>query len=524
MASSVNHSEENDLSDMLCVLDSCFGSRRADLRNLVDEAVTLIYNLKNGLVREMAEEVAQLVLKGTSETSVKKRLHRNFPSGVSIRDIEEILKIVYKGTNADNLKKAIHFVQIVDSSYQVQAYKALYQDIQYKKQNQEPEMLLLQKKINLIQSSGTVLDEIKQLIDADCCKITNGIIKGIKEKDYSVSIHIARHTDFTLLNENLVTVVREFCTGTLENTMLMMQFASNLPNIENQCLLIDTLLLELENRQLLGLEQGMLLWSFAKFTKDEQINWQNVAESYRKLCTDAIHKLSANKEQFFRHYQKYVEDSEQQKIKNLHKNHGYLQSIVCEFVSFYYSGDLVRTQKLLETVNTDARNVPVGRILNQLYVEMDKRNQLKSFQEFQLFNKVKEFINLDNSNALPNTVMQPFKQLKEKAPACIQKLLWPPGSEATEFQLINKYYNATLGVQTDNSSVVCYASGHKRSNQIWKMTVDQKTSLLTLTHAEICLELGSANEKSLYLGQTGLNWMVKAVDEDHLQIYRRIKG
>jgi hypothetical protein len=286
MSATVNHAEEECLSNMLSQLDSSFGNRKG-LRKLVDEAVSVLSNLKNGLAREMAEEVAQLVLKPGSEEAIKQLLKQNFPSGVTIGNVEEMLKLVYVGTDKKNLKKAINFVQMFDSSHQAGAYKALYEDIKFKKHTNEPEMLLLQKKIRLLKS--VVLIETKKQVDEDCRKIIGRIVKGIEEKDYSISIYVADELDYALLDENMATIVQEFFTGSLENTPLLIQYSQGLPHISNQCFLIDALLKELEKRQLLmDSMQAMQLWAHAKWTKEENLNWPNVAA--RRSCSPMLLK------------------------------------------------------------------------------------------------------------------------------------------------------------------------------------------------------------------------------------------
>jgi hypothetical protein len=323
MSAAVNHSKEQCLIKITQLLDASFGNQSGPNNHLNVIRNSIAY-LRNSLAFEMTEEVAQLVLKEESEESIKELLKRNFPSGVSIGNVEEMLKLVYIGTDADNLKKAINFVQIFDCRHHAKAYNALYEDVKFKEHTDQPEMLLLQKKFNQIGLpviSTVLVDTIKTQVNADCRKIISRIVKEIKEKDQSLSIYVAKELDIALLNDNIGKIVQEFFKGTtIQDFLLLIQYSLRLPYMSNQCFLIDAVLKELEKRKLLESVQAMHIWAHAMYQKKEQSvgSSQLILASTQKLCTDAIEKLSLNKEKFFGHYQIYVEDANKQKIKDLH--------------------------------------------------------------------------------------------------------------------------------------------------------------------------------------------------------------
>ena len=105
----------------------------------------------------------------------------------------------------------------------------------------------------------------------------------------------------------------------------------------------------------------------------------------------------------------------------------------------------------------------------------------------------------------------------------MRQLLWPEEG-STKFQLVNKFFNAALGVQEDKNNSVCFTLGDERSNQSWKITINEETSLLTLTHKQNELKLGAGKESSPSLAQTGEGWMAKAMDEHHFKIYHTCQG
>jgi hypothetical protein len=87
----------------------------------------------------------------------------------------------------------------------------------------------------------------------------------------------------------------------------------------------------------------------------------------------------------------------------------------------------------------------------------------------------------------------------------VRQLLWLEETLTTEYQVVNKFCNAALGVQ-DKNDVVCFDLGDRRSNnQTWIITVDEETSLLTLTHKQKKLELSKGHNFSPIAAQTGVS-------------------
>jgi hypothetical protein len=428
------------------------------------------------------------------------------------------VKEVKVGNGTANIRKAINHVPNGDEIEHAQAYKLIFEHMQDKKHTDKPEMLLLQMKISQLKKPGTILDGIMRHIDSACRKIIRIIVEGINEKDYSISIYVTKQLEVAVLTDNIERIVQEFSTGSLENTPLLIEYATKVLNISDVCFFIDAFLKELEKRQLLDSNAGMHLWAYAKFIKEEQANWPNVAASFHKLCTDAIEKLSVNRSKFFQQYQKYAKDPDKQKIKDLHQSSPHLLVIVRDFVLFYYNGEVGRTQNLLAAAIAIVDLVVVSRILSQLHEQILNNYQQKSFEAFRLFNIVKRSMMSSAFSSLKPVVKKTFEQLKEKAPLNVRQLLWPEGS--THFLLVNKFFNSSLSVQEDNNSVVCFDSEDKRcNNQTWTITIDEVTSLLTLTHEQKKLQLGQGDNSTARLAEAGEKWMVKAVEEHQLKIF-----
>jgi hypothetical protein len=453
------------------------------------------------------------------EAEAKKMLEDQEPYDLGV--VKDILRYINAGGGSEYLKKSIRFVQHFESHLQAAAFQEIYQIVQLKDQTTEPEMLLLQKKIRELEEPGTDWDELKKQVDADCRKIISRIVKGIEQKDYSITNYIAESIDSALLYDNMATIVRDFSNGTLENTVLLVGFSRNLPQIPNYCLMTNAILKELEKYKVLELEQGMQLWAHAKYQIEEQPNWHTLNASDKKLCTDAIEKLSLNKEKFFRHFQRHIESSDKLKIKDFYLSNWHFDSIVREFVSFYFNSDVGRTQNLLAAAEAIPPAGPVVRALSQLHEEMARSGHLNSFEEFRLFNLVKRYLSVSVNTSISVELKnrKAFAELKGKAPAWLQELLWPSGS--SRFIISNKFTRKQLFVSASNNKVLKWISEQENNDTDnecgWKVRVDPETSLVSFSRSS-GLYLGLEN-KELILTALDSQFMISADDERYAKLF-----
>jgi hypothetical protein len=168
--------------------------------------------------------------------------------------------------------------------------------------------------------------------------------------------------------------------SSLENCLLLIQYSLQLPKIANCSVLIYVLFKSLETKLLLDSENSMQLWTHAKFCVEEDPRWKDVRKDIQKAGQDALVKLTEHKVAYFRHYQRYVEEPDRQKINNLHQLNGHLQCMVSEFVSWYCNGDLKRVGNLFETARAIGCCEIAGRILSQLHEEMVDFQQMDTFE------------------------------------------------------------------------------------------------------------------------------------------------
>jgi hypothetical protein len=422
--------------------------------------------------------------------------------------------------DANNLKLTLQYVENIEFNIRAQAYKKLYNHIKIRQHTTRPAMLLLQRKIQ--NWPGTVLDEVKNEVDDNCKRIIERIAIGIETRDYSISNNIAT-IDSTLLDDNMLNIVREIIT--VENALLPIQYSMQLP-ISNRCFLIGALVDEMFSLQMLESELAMQVWAHTKYTMEEESEWSSVALSSKKVCEDALKKLSTQKEKFFPKYQKYVEDPDKTKIKRLHTSNPHVLSIVRPFVSSYYNGDATRAQNLLTSANAIAEYDAVGHILHELHLALDKNNQKNSFEAFRLFHIVKCKKDSYDFQSQSQEIKQIFEQLSGETPPCLKRLFSSEGI-TQGFSFYNKFHkNATLSIDKSGEKIVCFHLGHKRSIPKWKITIDQQTSLMTLKNEAWDLKLGSNNGllyASLVEDNTSV-WMVKSVSDHTFKIYCNVNG
>jgi hypothetical protein len=161
-------------------------------------------------------------------------------------------------------------------------------------------------------------------------------------------------------------------------------------------------------------------------------------------------------------------------------------------------------------------------MVKDLHAEMRDMNQTKTFDEFCLFNAVKNIV-LSTSNDLSllrNLLRQELRAIMN-APECVHLLL----STETEYQrlrIINKKFGVPLSVD-DEQRVYCYNSWDNQDNMLCVVRVDPDTAL-----AKFCYKLDQhtwlkldASGTNITVSMTGSQWMIKVLDEAHIQIFNK---
>jgi hypothetical protein len=226
-----------------------------------DNAKSAVTTLRNSLKRSQVEQVAELV-RTKKWLQTAELLKKNFPgSGIGL--VEEVLALVYVGDDLDNLSSAIEWVDKLDARLLSGAYRTLYEQIQFKKHIDQPQVLLLSRKVGKLPDG--VLADVRTQLDSDCGRIIERIVEGIKQKDYSFSaLKVGRGVFGSIVEE----IVAKFNTANLEDVLLLLQYSLQLPKVTH-----STVSKWLHTHSLLGSEQALHLWAHAKFVVQQDARW-----------------------------------------------------------------------------------------------------------------------------------------------------------------------------------------------------------------------------------------------------------
>jgi hypothetical protein len=408
------------------------------------------------------EQVAELV-QAKEWDKATQQMKLNFPGdSLNIGRVEEVLQMVFVCEKSDCLISIIKWVGQLDVPLQPRAYEALYEQFKVNNFTDQPEVLLLRKRVSDLPAG--VLENVRAQLDQDFQRIVGRIAEGVKNKYYSLQKKINKMKKLRefhlIMNEVVTAVVGKFKCSPLDQTLLLFKYSEKLPTLGHSCYLIDAMLKMYESRMYVSLtctdHYALHLYGHAKFVREEQANWKNVSNASQKLCTKVLDKLTNYKLKIFHLYQKHVEDHDKKNIQKLHQRNLHLRSILSEFVSWYYKkDDLSRVQNLLSAARAINRFEAIERILTQLQIEMHKCQQTNTFEAFRLFHEVKYYMSLDRFQSLDPELKSSFEQLKAKAPTCLRLLLWSEGDE-NQLQIVNKFFDSSLSFHQDR--IVCSSS------------------------------------------------------------------
>lgn len=279
------------------------------------------------LLRDSQE--TQLLLEPTEEP--------NIPTDDDLRLILQTLLV-----GADTLKSAIEFVHhLQPPEVRGSAFSVLYDEVQRQKLTDDPEMLLLQKR--MLESSHSD-QSVRSRVTEDCERIVDRLVVGVAAGDASLCVGISPEA----LNAAIPEVVRKaFGGGSLQETLQLVQFSTRLPLVSSSCCVVAALLDQLSARQLMRSEQALHLWAHAKYYADDA----------------TCRVLQVNSDALLEHYRRYVEHPDRSAIQRLHRANWHLQSIVTDFLAFYFNGELKRSQHLLAAAKAVSKYLAIGRIL-----------------------------------------------------------------------------------------------------------------------------------------------------------------
>jgi hypothetical protein len=176
-------------------------------------------------------------------------------------------------------------------------------------------------------------------------------VEGVRAKDYELSTKIVKSLNSSILKDKMVSIVEKVhLAGTLEDTLLLINFSQELTYISISCAIIQALFGVLKAKNLLKTIHAMHLWSHALSVKGYE-NFPKINAIDQEKCTSTCTELDKNKEKYFEIYRGFVEDPDEKKIVALHNSNFDFDSILSDFVELYYDGDLEKACVLLSAAN-----------------------------------------------------------------------------------------------------------------------------------------------------------------------------
>lgn len=450
-----------------------------------------------------------------------------FPGACSTSSaaVEEILTLV--GDDVYNMTVSIRWVKHLEVHLQPVACKYLYEKIKLKNYTDQPMLLLLLKYMSEVPVG--VLDDVRAELESDCDKIIDVLVGEIKKKDYR-GAHCFEINRFELFNFFVPAIVRKLdLSSNVEDLLLLLKYfydySYDTEFSDTPFTLINTLYKTLEENALLDSEQAMHVWAFTKTStswwwstlkKDSACKCGQLDDEVKKY-TNALENLTKMKTKLFAYYQGHVEKQDKQKIKKMHDQNVYLYSIVPEFVTFYYKGDLKRAKKLIAASKSVQKYYHDENNLYQLHAEMARLKRLDTFDAFCVYSEVNRIFTSDSRSWL-SLIDDCIKKLYAGTTCCVRLLL--NSSNKRQLRVINKYFDEPLCLQ--RNEVFCACSSENKEEQPFCAVVDPQTTLTTfsVSFSGTVLKLdASALDGMSGVAENATQWMIKPVDQHHVKIF-----
>lgn len=478
------------------------------------ELKTLLRNTRNAM-RQLRQDVpcpkslqvAQLVQSDCMDEALRVT-NLNFPE-LHEGNVEKILSLIY--VEAKDLKLAIEFLDQVSYAISLREeiiFEGLYKEVVRKGHTDEPQMLLLKYVMGEILLDAPH-DETYNLVLKDSIRILGRVCQGIASKDYSLFLKIFESLGHTQLSYHMEIILRTFyAEATLENTLLLVQFALQLPHVELQIKVVNEAFDQLKRQRVLRSEQAMHIWTLAySLGQNPEMTPRTNKKNLFVKFEDAYHTLSEHHDAFVESfYRRYVDSPDEMLVGRMHQRNPKLSALILDFATFYFDGSLARTRRLLFMAQATDLDNPVGILLIRLYEQMKKRRQQNTFEAFKIFVLVKQRVESDDFGSQSDETKMLFRQLQAIAPLCVRQFLG-----ASEFQLINRFSRTPLST----------AGGATPAMTPTSFSVQPLASLtvkLLVPSAEV--ELGPVRaDGSFGASLDGTKWMVKAHNENNIILF-----
>ena len=471
------------------------------LEKSIEYVATVRSNLKHSQVQWVVEIVQEK--KWLEATEWMQEIYRK---AVCSEIVESVLVLVYEGEDLDNLTCAIKWVDTLDASLRPGAFKMLYKLIKAKKHINQPQVLLLWRRVEDLPD----LDNIQgQLID-DYYRIMENSVEGVLQMDCALGVKISPE-DVSILKVAAECFVEKGFDGTLESWLPLIRFSENLSQPENQVAMMEALTKALVDRSLLDSELALTLYVHVKSIK-YKTEWDSDSlNDISQLYHSVLQELEQHEDIILQHYQQYVDDEDKNKIKNLHEQNPHLLRVAKYFVGWYFRDmDLKRSVTLLRA----AKAIQCPRVVFHFLFELDTMICYDDFGSLYIRNQIKNFdspgFHEEYAAWLKKVESDPFE-----APRCFRQIL-----DEQPMRVVNKFFGSALCVQ--QQQVFCCNSLEAEQQGVFGASFDPNTALTTFS-----IELdgnswelqASAEDGIARVAEEGTKWMFKTQDQLYIKIF-----
>jgi hypothetical protein len=292
-----------------------------------------------------------------------------------------------------------------------------------------------------------------------------------------------------------------YSEATVENTLLLVDFASEAPYLELLLELVVWATEELHKQRLLRSEQSMHIWTLAHSLRSDP----GLSEIRPELFEAAFHTLHEHHEAFVRiFYRRYVDSPDGTLFGRMHRRNPVLCALLLQFASVYFDGSWERTRRLLVA----ARELESFEVVGHLLSRMGRCTRPDTFEAFQICVLANQRLASEEFEPQSAETKALFQQLLLQAPGCVRLLL-----DTHPFQLVNKFTGTPL----------CNTGGPSApEGQATPLSLRPLASLrVKLLAVQLQLELGPVRPDGS-LGASvhdGTEWMVRPHDQHHVRIH-----
>jgi hypothetical protein len=493
--------------DVISKLSMGFQNTSSQFQSHVQEVKRDFEELVGAMEREKIEGIICLIQEFKLNTA-HQLLNARFPS-LDLGTLQTILKLAYAG-NASNIVKITNFSnELTSLPLKSSAFKALYEEIQFREHTSEVYILALKNCVEQIVGQcedDLELCELKDALSVDKDDLIASVIgEDFKKGDFQKCILIYECLGPKILLDIMPAIVSTIFTGTVKNTLDFLKLLEALPCKGSVSLALEKAYNYLETLGQSKSEAALHLWAFCWNSLHTDACFSEYKDQINRILAD----FKKNTKEYFDIYQSYIDEPLTHDIAALHTKNPHLKAIVQEFTVAYQGGDITRVRPLIKAHAKIPNPKDCIFCLKTIYIyNLVPLNQLQTHEAFQLY------------RALQKYPSESYTAIKNCIPKCITTLLQ---SVSQKCRIVNKFYQEPL-ILVENSICTWIPRKATPEDKHWTILIDDETDLVKFKWDAATLEVDSTKEgtvKAPILSADGPGWKIKPVgDGQYLKIFK----